>query len=45
LQDGEFSRLGGNEQIKVDVRVIAASNANLGEGVEQTNSGAIFFTD
>ena len=35
LQDGEFSRLGGNEQIKVDVRVIAATNSNLGEAVDQ----------
>ncbi|HZS43921.1 MAG TPA: sigma 54-interacting transcriptional regulator [Blastocatellia bacterium] len=35
LQNGEFSRVGGNEQIKVDVRVIAASNVNLEEAVEQ----------
>jgi DNA-binding NtrC family response regulator len=36
LQDGEFSRLGSNEQIKVDVRVIAATNANLSQSVEQS---------
>lgn len=29
LQEREFERVGGNETIKVDVRVIAASNQNL----------------
>lgn len=29
LQNGEFERLGGSQTIKVDVRVIAASNRNL----------------
>lgn len=29
LQDRKFSRLGGNEQITVDVRIIAATNYNL----------------
>jgi two-component system, NtrC family, response regulator AtoC len=29
LQDGQFSRLGGEEPIKVDVRVIAATNAEM----------------
>jgi formate hydrogenlyase transcriptional activator len=29
LQDGEFERVGGSKTIKVDVRVIAASNRNL----------------
>jgi len=29
LQDGEFSRLGGKSDLKVDVRVIAATNRNL----------------
>jgi two-component system response regulator HydG len=33
LQNGEFSRVGGNEMIKVDVRVIAASNLDLDEAV------------
>ncbi len=29
LQEGEFERVGGNKTIKVDVRVIAATNRNL----------------
>ncbi|MHC4850137.1 MAG: sigma-54-dependent transcriptional regulator [Planctomycetota bacterium] len=29
LQEGEFERVGGSETIKVDVRVIAATNADL----------------
>ncbi|MBN1897140.1 MAG: sigma-54-dependent Fis family transcriptional regulator [Spirochaetes bacterium] len=29
LQEREFSRVGGNEKIQVDVRIIAATNANL----------------
>jgi two-component system NtrC family response regulator/two-component system nitrogen regulation response regulator GlnG len=29
IQDGEMQRLGGNERIKVDVRIIAATNKNL----------------
>jgi two-component system response regulator HydG len=35
LQNGEFTRVGGNDVIKVDVRVIAASNINLEEAVGQ----------
>jgi two-component system, NtrC family, response regulator AtoC len=31
LQDGEFSRLGGQSDIRVDVRVVAATNRNLEE--------------
>ena len=33
LQNGEFSRVGSNETIKTDVRVIAASNVDLEEAV------------
>lgn len=29
LQDGEFSRLGGRSLIKVDVRILAATNVNI----------------
>ncbi len=35
LQEGEFMRIGGNETIKVDVRVIAASNIDLEKAVEE----------
>ncbi|MDI6854517.1 MAG: sigma-54 dependent transcriptional regulator [Deltaproteobacteria bacterium] len=35
LQYGEFERLGGKENIKVDVRIIAATNKNLEKEVEQ----------
>src|SRR6201997_69564 len=31
LQDGQFERVGGNETIKADVRVIAATNRDLGK--------------
>ena len=33
LQEGEFSRVGGNETLKTDVRIIAATNHNLEQGV------------
>ena len=34
LQDGEFSRLGGENDVKVDTRIIAATNRNLEEAVK-----------
>jgi transcriptional regulator with GAF, ATPase, and Fis domain len=34
LQDGEFTRVGGSEIVKTDVRVIAASNVDLERAVE-----------
>jgi len=33
LQDGEFTRLGGNREVKVDVRVVCATNRSLLEMV------------
>lgn len=35
LQDGEFERLGGTVTLKVDVRIIAATNADLEKKVEE----------
>src|SRR5712692_5706018 len=35
LQDGEFTRVGGNELLKADVRVIAASNVDLERAVDE----------
>jgi transcriptional regulator with GAF, ATPase, and Fis domain len=35
LQNGEIIRVGGNEPIRVDVRIIAATNADLGKAVEE----------
>jgi two-component system response regulator AtoC len=34
LQDGEFSRLGGKKDINVDVRIISATNKNIGEAIK-----------
>ncbi len=33
LQEGEFERVGGNRTIKVDIRILAASNRDLAEAV------------
>jgi DNA-binding NtrC family response regulator len=35
LQESEFERVGGNKTIQVDIRIIAASNRDLQEAVEQ----------
>ncbi len=34
LQSGEFNRVGGNDTVKVDVRIVAASNKNIEELVK-----------
>ena len=35
LQEGEFSRVGGNETLKTDVRIVAATNHNLEDEVSR----------
>jgi two-component system nitrogen regulation response regulator GlnG len=35
LQEGEFQRVGGNQTIRVNVRVLAATNQDLDEQIEQ----------
>ncbi|HKK82361.1 MAG TPA: sigma 54-interacting transcriptional regulator, partial [Prolixibacteraceae bacterium] len=37
LQENVITRVGGDKQIKVDVRVIAATNKNLQEEIEKKN--------
>ncbi|MBU3745387.1 MAG: sigma-54-dependent Fis family transcriptional regulator, partial [Sediminibacterium sp.] len=37
LQEGKITRVGGEKELSVDVRVIAATNKNLLEEVEQKN--------
>jgi len=43
LQDGHFSRLGGETDISVDARVIAASNRNLESAVRESTFRADLF--
>ena len=35
LQDGEFSRVGGSDLLKADVRIIAATNVDLERAIEE----------
>lgn len=44
LQEMEFERLGGNEVIKTDVRVVSATNRNIEEAVEKgTFRGDLYY--
>ncbi|HET6371779.1 MAG TPA: sigma 54-interacting transcriptional regulator, partial [Candidatus Polarisedimenticolia bacterium] len=43
LQDGEFERVGGTQTLKIDVRVIAATNRNLGQAIEEGRFRADLF--
>ena len=35
IEDRRFRRLGGNEEVRVEVQVVAATNRNLAEGVKE----------
>jgi DNA-binding NtrC family response regulator len=37
LEDGTFTRVGGNQELKVDVRLIAATNRDIIEAIEQNH--------
>jgi len=37
LEDGSFTRVGGNDELKVDVRLIAATNRDIIEAIRQNN--------
>jgi DNA-binding NtrC family response regulator len=37
LEDGSFTRVGGNDELKVDVRLIAATNRDIIEAISQNN--------
>jgi Nif-specific regulatory protein len=42
LQEGEMERVGGDETLRVNVRIIAATNRNLEEEVRMGTSARIF---
>jgi transcriptional regulator with PAS, ATPase and Fis domain len=37
LEDGSFTRVGGNDELRVDVRLIAATNRDIIEAIRQNN--------
>jgi DNA-binding NtrC family response regulator len=37
LEDGTFTRVGGNDELRVDVRLIAATNRDIIEAIQQNN--------
>jgi len=37
LEDGSFTRVGGNDELKVDVRLIAATNRDIIQAISQNN--------
>jgi len=37
LEDGTFTRVGGNDELRVDVRLIAATNKDIIEAISQHN--------
>ena len=45
LSEGQFYRVGGQDLITVDVRVIAATHQDLEHWLNQVNLGRIYFID
>ena len=45
LQEGELDKIGRTEKVKVDVRIIAATNDDLEKAVEEKRFRKIFITD
>jgi two-component system nitrogen regulation response regulator NtrX len=45
LQEGKLTRVGGEKEIKVNVRVLAATNKNLKEEITKGNFERIYITD
>ena len=45
LSEGQFYRVGGQDLITVDVRVIAATHQDLEHWLNQVNLGKIYFID
>lgn len=43
LQEGEFERVGGTQTIKVDVRIVAATNVDLREAIQQSRFREDFY--
>lgn len=44
LQDGRFERIGGNETIQTNVRIIAATNKDLTEAIQRKEFGGLLST-
>ena len=44
LESGEIERVGGAETIRVDVRIISATNQDLEKRIEMVNFVRIFIT-
>ena len=45
LQFGEFTRVGGREVIKTDVRIISATNKNINPLLKKGSLEKIYFID
>ncbi len=45
LQNKTFERVGGETTIKVDIRLLAATNKNIEEEIKKKNLEKIYFID